>query len=145
MSFDTEEHAVMNIFYHVVLMRGSKRFRLALASFYFCCIQWAIVFFAFFSIEPATASRMQDIMMRLLPFYGLYLVPVSILMAATWLASLIGNIAQAIRKHKVLWFEWIILSVAPISHWIFDTTYGLFLTGHGTRIHQFLYELPKHL
>lgn len=136
---------IKSLIYHVLLLRGSLAVRLSLTSLYLCGALWFIIFAIFFSTPPASASRMSDIMLRILVIYNkrlLYLLSFTVL---AWLGCLIAVVSGIVKKSTFRWWRIGLLFPSPIAFFACSFIYGLFLEGHGTTVHKFMYELPIYI
>lgn len=88
---------------------------------------------------------MSDIMMRILPFYGLYLLPLLLLAALSWLGCLGVIVHGFVKRKHSSWIRLGLLLPSPATYMLGSFVYALFLRGHGTEIHKFMYELPMYL
>lgn len=130
-----------NLIKRLFLLHGQSQERLALLSLYAVLGFYLVVFWHFFSLPPGPASWMQDRMMRTSMFLGLYLAPLFFLAAGAWLASLVITIAKAIRARAIRASAIPTLCLSPAGYLILRQIYGAFMRGHGTAIHQWLYNL----
>jgi len=125
----------------IFLLQGQSQERLALISLYAVLGFYLVVFREFFSLSPGPASWMQDRMMRITTFLGLYLAPLFFLATGSWLAALIITAVKLVREKAVKASAVLMLSLPPIGFLIIREIYRAFLRGHGTAIHQWLYNL----
>ena len=125
----------------IFLLHGQSQERLALLSLYAVAGFYLVVFWHFFSLQPGPANWMQDRMMRITMFLGLYLAPLFFLATGAWLAALVIIIVKAIRERRVRASAIPTLCLSPAGYFFLRQIYGAFLRGHGTAIHQWLYNL----
>jgi hypothetical protein len=130
-----------NLIKRLFLLHGQSQERLALLSLYAVVGFYLVVFWHFFSLPPGPASWMQDRMMRITVFLGLYLAPLFFLAAGSWLAALLISIVKAIRARAVSVSTLPTLCISPAGFLVIREIYRAFLRGHGTAIHQWLYNL----
>lgn len=130
-----------NLIKRLLLLYGQSQERLALLSLYAVVGFYLIVFWHFFSMQPGPAGWMQDRMMRMTMFLGLYLAPLFFLATGSWLAALVITIVKTIRARSFRASALLTLCMSPAEFLIIREIYRAFLRGHGTAIHQFLYNL----
>ena len=125
----------------IFLLHGQSQERLTLLSLYAVGGFYLVIFWQFFSLPPSTASRMQDLMMRISVFLGLYLAPLFFLAIGSWLVAFVITTVKAIRARSVKVPAILILLLPPAGFLVIREIYSAFLCGHGTMIHQWLYNL----
>jgi hypothetical protein len=129
-----------NLIERLFLLRGQSQERAALLSLYAVAAIYFVLFWHFFSLPPGPANAMQDRMMRLMMSLGLFLAPWWLIAAASWLAALAFTIIKAVRTRSVRLSMIPALCLAPAGYLILSRIYAAFLRGHGTAIHQWLYN-----
>jgi len=130
-----------NFIKRLLLLHGKIHERLALISFYGLLGVYLIIFWQFFSMPPASASRMEEMMVRMLPFYAYMLIPLCLTAVVSWVSALVTAIYRGASRRNISAISISSLFLPLVSYFILSSIYDGFLNGHGTAIHVWLYNL----
>ena len=125
----------------ILLLYGQSQERLALLSLYAVVVFYLVIFWEFFSLAPGPASWMQDRMMRITAFLGLYLAPLFFIATGSWLTAIVITAIKVIKSRRIRVSAILMLCISPVGFLIIREIYSAFVCGHGTAIHQWLYNL----
>ncbi|MFC1479434.1 hypothetical protein ACFL6F_02450 [Planctomycetota bacterium] len=144
---DNKENKYISILKYWCLLDGAISIRISLASFYLLLLAYIISYgFFLFEIEPASASRMNDMSFRAgLGFFPILMIAFGSLIGAAlgWALSLVFYFAKDIRSGKLKKQELVLLILPLISYLVLSKVLDLFYMGHGTAIHAFFYNLVR--
>lgn len=130
---------------YIFLTKGDTSTRSALLASYIVLISYGALLVVFFSIPPGPSSTMIARMDRALFGIGILITGTLGIAIVIWLAG-VATYIRSVFSLRMLHIKRLgILTMPILTVIVMASIYNGFLNGHGTAIHKYIYELPKHI